>query len=226
MLVFQGNPINFVSAKSFIKTVERNLLGADIREAVRWIKKYFYPDGYDRFRARYKRNSVNLVMIEGNEIIELAPEGMTNHLLSMAVDYPILFNEDCYDRFGFIKEELDLFFESKNINLDFQSINSYNLKLDDDKKDELITKLRHEIEAINKNKVENNFGSILYLNEFRDDDPLALAIEIRNKEWAGYVHDDKSTRGNQESIILELTNKGLSKKQAESVELVACPIKR
>ncbi|MEQ1968922.1 hypothetical protein ABLA30_18380 [Xenorhabdus nematophila] len=194
MLVFQGKPINFVSVKSFIKTVERNLLGADIHEAVRWIKKYFYPDGYHSFRARYNRNPVNLVMIEKNEIIKSAPEGMTNHLLSMAVDYPILFNEDCYNRFGFIKEELDLFFESKNINLDFKSINSYNLKSDDNKKSELITKLRHEIEATNENKVENNFGSILYLNKFRDDDPLALAIEIRNNEWAGYVHDDKSTK--------------------------------
>ncbi|WP_086111328.1 hypothetical protein [Xenorhabdus beddingii] len=79
---------------------------------------------------------------------------------------------------------------------------------------------------LKKNSADNSCDSILYLNKFRDDDPLALAIEIRNKEWAGYVHDDKSTRGNQESIILELTNKGLSKKQAESVELVACPIKR
>ncbi|NHB92949.1 hypothetical protein C5469_12670 [Photorhabdus cinerea] len=64
------------------------------------------------------------------------------------------------------------------------------------------------------------------MNNFRQDDPLALAIEIRNKEWVGYNPDDKSTRGNQESIIIALVDRGFSKKQAECIELVACPIKR
>ncbi|OTA21718.1 hypothetical protein Xbed_00469 [Xenorhabdus beddingii] len=150
MLVFDGKPINFVSVKSFIKTVERNLLGADIREAVRWIKKYFYPDGYNSFRTRHRRAPVNLIMIDEGERVNLAPEGITNHLLSMAVDYPILFNESCYNRFGFIKEELDYFFESRQISLDFESINSYNVKLCDNKRDELIVELKNEINAIKK----------------------------------------------------------------------------
>lgn len=224
MLMFDGNLINFVSVKSLIKTVESNLLGADIDEAVRWIKKYFYPDGYNSFRSRYRGDPVKLIIINDDGQVKLAPEKMTNHLLSMAVDFPILFKEPCYDRIGFIKEDLECFFESKKIELDFNSISFYNFNLNNNKKDKQIEKLKNEIEEL-KLKVSKN-NSILYLNEFRDDDPLALAIDIRNNEWAGYVHDDKATRGNQESIVLELVNRGLSRKQAESIESVACPIKR
>ncbi|HEJ9799520.1 TPA: hypothetical protein SMN65_001646 [Proteus mirabilis] len=225
MLMFNGKVINFVSIKGFIKTVENNLLGADVSEAVRWIKKYFYPDGYNSIRHRYKGEPIKLLMINGKGDICLAPEKMTNHLLSVAVDFPILFNELCYDRFGFIKEDLECFFESKNINIIFNAISLCDFDVNKNK-DKQIEKLKKEIEELKLEISKNKFGSILYLNEFRDDDPLALAIDIRNKEWSSYVHDDKTTRGNQESIILELVNRGLSKKQAESIESVACPIKR
>lgn len=56
---------------------------------------------------------------------------------------------------------------------------------------------------------------------------MLLAIEIRNKEWEKYdPENDRATRGNQDAIITYLQNKGYTKRQAESIELVACPIKR
>lgn len=226
MSISEENSINFVSMKSFIKTVESNLLGADIGEAVRWIKKFFYPDGYNSFRFRYRREPVDLIMFNEDESFSFAPEKMTNHLLSMAVDFPLLFNESCYNKFGFIKEKLEAFFEERGVKLDFNSTDFCDLNLGSNKKDKQIKRLKEEVEYLKSKLSKNNSNSVLHLNKFRNDDPLALAINIRNKEWACYVHDDKTTRGNQESIVLDLVNKGLSKKQAESIELVACPIKR
>ncbi len=67
----------------------------------------------------------------------------------------------------------------------------------------------------------------ILLMAYRDDDPLYLAIEIRNREWANYnPNNDMATRGNQEAIKKELQERGFSSRQAESIELVACPIKR
>ncbi|EHL9094063.1 hypothetical protein KFA88_005234 [Escherichia coli] len=67
----------------------------------------------------------------------------------------------------------------------------------------------------------------ILLRAYRDDDPLYLAIEIRNREWANYnPNNDMATRGNQEAIKKELQERGFSSRQAESIELVACPIKR
>ncbi|EOB5456059.1 hypothetical protein ACIUVW_002380, partial [Yersinia enterocolitica] len=61
----------------------------------------------------------------------------------------------------------------------------------------------------------------------REDDPLYLAIQIRNQEWSKYDHEnDRATRGNQTAIIKELEDKGLPNIQAKAIELVACPIKR
>ncbi|EOB5457718.1 hypothetical protein ACIUVW_004078, partial [Yersinia enterocolitica] len=61
----------------------------------------------------------------------------------------------------------------------------------------------------------------------REDDPLYLAIQIRNQEWSKYDNEnDRATRGNQTAIIKELEDKGLPNIQAKAIELVACPIKR
>lgn len=67
----------------------------------------------------------------------------------------------------------------------------------------------------------------ILLGELREDDPLLLAIQIRNSEWAKYDPDnDRPTRGSQAAITQELEGKGFNKRQAEAIELVACPIKR
>ncbi|EFM0072816.1 hypothetical protein DQ85_001109 [Escherichia coli] len=67
----------------------------------------------------------------------------------------------------------------------------------------------------------------IHLYKYWDKDPLAKAIEIRNREWANYnPNNDMATRGNQEAIKKELQERGFSSRQAESIELVACPIKR
>ncbi|MCA2044163.1 hypothetical protein [Escherichia coli] len=67
----------------------------------------------------------------------------------------------------------------------------------------------------------------ILLRAYRDDDPLYLAIEIRNREWANYdPENDRATRGNQGAITTELEKRGFTSRQAASIELVACPIKR
>lgn len=67
----------------------------------------------------------------------------------------------------------------------------------------------------------------ILLRAYRDDDPLYLAIEIRNREWANYdPENDRATRGNQGAITTELKKRGFTSRQAESIEVVACPIKR
>ncbi|WP_241609339.1 hypothetical protein [Rosenbergiella australiborealis] len=90
-----------------------------------------------------------------------------------------------------------------------------------------IEMLRIEIDSLRRQirKLENERP--ILLKKYRDDDPLFLAIQIRNKEWIKYDADkDRPTRANQASIRQDLENMGFTSRQAESIELVACPIKR
>ncbi len=87
--------------------------------------------------------------------------------------------------------------------------------------------LRMEVDSLRKQirKLENERP--ILIKKYREDDPLYLAIQIRNKEWSKYDHEnDRATRGNQTAIIKELEGKGLPNIQAKAIELVACPIKR
>ncbi|CAK8740364.1 hypothetical protein SODG_003836 [Sodalis praecaptivus] len=136
--------------------------------------------------------------------------GMTDYLLDIIKDTPYFFDFNCYDSHVFNLKEINSFFSTQGVDLCFQESKVKN----------------HSLDAHSKNrKLKSENQHILFLMEFRKDDPLALAIEIRNKDWAGYIYDDKATRANQESIIADLKSRGLSTKQAECIELVACPIK-
>ncbi|EAM7097573.1 hypothetical protein FIV60_09915 [Salmonella enterica] len=87
--------------------------------------------------------------------------------------------------------------------------------------------LKMEIDSLKKQvrKLENERP--ILINRYREDDPLYLAIKIRNQEWAKYDPDnDRQTRGNQTAIVRDLEDKGFSNVQAKSIEMVACPIKR
>lgn len=87
--------------------------------------------------------------------------------------------------------------------------------------------LRMEVDSLRKQirKLENERP--ILIKKYREDDPLYLAIQIRNQEWLKYDHDnDRATRGNQAAIIHDLEKRGFPKRQAEAIELVACPIKR
>lgn len=87
--------------------------------------------------------------------------------------------------------------------------------------------LRMEVDSLRKQIRKLESERPILLKKYRDDDPLYLAIQIRNQEWSKYnPESDRPTRGNQTAIIKELEDKEFSNIQARAIELVACPIKR
>ena len=68
----------------------------------------------------------------------------------------------------------------------------------------------------------------ILLGTYRKDDPLLIAIKIRNKEWSNYNEQDRRTRPTQDAICEDLkTNYNVQTDQlAKAIELVSCPINR
>lgn len=130
--------------------------------------------------------------------------------------------------YGFKRQDIIDFFHSKGkaVNFGLPPMNFEEVK----EKVNLISlnDALSEIQCL-KTKIEEleNKQPIL-LGAYRDNDPLLLAIEIRNSEWVKYdPENDRMTRGNQEAIIKDLEdNKKFSNAQAKAIEQVACPIKR
>lgn len=138
-----------------------------------------------------------------------------------------------FDLYGFRRQDLKKVAEKFGVDLEIPLIDIRALKADDEtttiKEGECedIEALKKEIEFL-KNEIQTlTKQKPILLGELRKDDPLLLAIEIRNSEWANYDPDnDRLTRGNQQSIKKALEEKGFTNRQAESIELVACPITR
>lgn len=68
------------------------------------------------------------------------------------------------------------------------------------------------------------------LSEFRSDDPLLIAIQLRNSEWSNYDMDNRKTIPSQEALVAQLKQQyksfDMPDAQARAIEKVACPIKR
>ena len=94
-----------------------------------------------------------------------------------------------------------------------------------------IEKLKKELEEKDKKIVElqtalegKNFP--IFLNQFMENDRLALAIQARKDYWANY-DPNLNNAPKAESTAREIKEKYvLSKKQAEAIEIIACPINR
>lgn len=136
-----------------------------------------------------------------------------------------------FDAYGFRRSDLKQFAERLGVDLSIPIEDVTPTLLADVESKPLseadVEILRMEIESLRKQirKLENERP--ILIKKYREDDPLYLAIQIRNKEWNNYDQDnDRSTRGNQTAIIKELEGKGLPNIQAKAIELVACPIKR
>lgn len=138
------------------------------------------------------------------------------------------FRDDAYYIYGFKRQEIVDYFYSKGkqINLGIPPMKFEDVE---DPQSEQLTldEALSEIERLN-NRINELEGLLpKFLSKYREDDPLLLAIQIRNSEWNGYDPDnDRLTRGNQAAIKQSLENRGFTSRQAESIELVACPIKR
>lgn len=67
-----------------------------------------------------------------------------------------------------------------------------------------------------------------YLGVFRGDDPLLIAINIRNVEWASFDENDaRVTTPSADYVIEKLKEQyGMSHALASAIERVACPIVR
>jgi len=111
--------------------------------------------------------------------------------------------------------------------MDFVGLDS---RLTNDPKKE-IEKLKKELEEKDKKIVElqtalegKNFP--IFLNQFMENDRLALAIQARKDYWANY-DPNLNNAPKAESTAREIKEKYvLSKKQAEAIEIIACPINR
>ncbi|EFD8950505.1 hypothetical protein CN651_000252 [Escherichia coli] len=145
-----------------------------------------------------------------------------------------------FENIGFIRGEIFAIFpdvldaltkleganSSENDEAQGRDIEKKELRTDDDFLSR-IAMLEKENESLMERVNQLEKERPILLRAYRDDDPLYLAIEIRNREWANYnPNNDMATRGNQEAIKKELQERGFSSRQAESIELVACPIKR
>ncbi|ELI9034370.1 hypothetical protein [Morganella morganii] len=95
---------------------------------------------------------------------------------------------------------------------------------------DLLSKIE-ELELENKSlKIEINElkeSVPLLLSVYRDDDPLAIAIKLRNEEWRDYSEDSRPP--SQDGLVKQIMTdygSGMTEAQAKAIEKVACPIKR
>ncbi|EMM6764536.1 hypothetical protein ROS60_004861 [Pluralibacter gergoviae] len=136
-----------------------------------------------------------------------------------------------FDTYGFRRSELKELADKLGIDLSvpLEEVKPASVKADERKpmSDSDIEILRMEIDTLKRQLIKLENERPILIKKYREDDPLFLAIQIRNKEWARYDHEnDRATRANQASIRHELEEMGFTNRQAESIELVACPIKR
>ncbi|OCJ22609.1 hypothetical protein [Serratia sp. 14-2641] len=140
---------------------------------------------------------------------------------------------ELFDSYGFRRGDLSDFLEGTGVFLHIpldEIKESIRLEYDESSCVEetvLLEKLMQENEILKEQNKKLKESTPSLLGKYRSDDPLLLAIEIRNSEWSKYDQEnDRATRGNQSAIIQELEDKGFSNIQAKAIEMVACPIKR
>jgi len=95
------------------------------------------------------------------------------------------------------------------------------LKLDNQKLTEQLKEAQIKIEELKKQVP-------ILLGQYRQDDPLLLAIQTRNREWANYDEKKQRSKPTQAAICADLRgNHGVTTEQlAKAIELVSCPINR
>jgi len=135
-----------------------------------------------------------------------------------------------FDKYGFRRSDLKSFADKIGVNLEtpLEDIIATPAKIvSGASSQEDIHQLKSKVASLEQYIEKLTSERPISLGLYRADDPLLLAIEIRNREWASYDPDnDRMTRGNQAAIKQELEQRGFTSRQAESIELVACPIIR
>ncbi|QBX66600.1 hypothetical protein [Serratia quinivorans] len=90
--------------------------------------------------------------------------------------------------------------------------------------------LQEEIDRLKQELIDVSSKVPAMLGAFRDDDPLMIAIQLRNSEWLNYDVDDRKTIPSQEALVTQIKQQykefDMPDIQARAIEKVACPIKR
>jgi len=154
--------------------------------------------------------------------------------------YFILYNDENYENgsqeeFFFRKENLIHIFSSAGISFRIDMtpdtlghVNEINGLEDKEELKSVInslsdqnSKLKSEIDELKNNKPK-------HLGLFREDDPLLIAINIRNNEWSSFDEDNaRITTPSADYVIEKLKEQyGMSHALASAIERVACPIVR
>ncbi|WP_313682760.1 hypothetical protein [Pantoea sp.] len=136
-------------------------------------------------------------------------------------------NVDTYHAYGFKRQELvDFFFsKGKHVSLGLPPMNFDNVP--NEKETLSLEQANLEIEKLKGELLSKESSLPCALGEYRDDDPLLIAIKIRNNEWLLYNEDDRNTAPTADYIIAKLKEDyGMSDAQARAIEKVACPIIR
>ncbi|MGY0155022.1 hypothetical protein ACVQK1_14255 [Edwardsiella tarda] len=141
------------------------------------------------------------------------------------------FNQEYRVDITLVKDEVTLWAKKHDFNWPFPIISQDGG--DGESKEcleDIIRRLEAENESLKKEifDAKNKIPSMLGV--YRKDDPLMIAIEIRNEEWAAYDEDNKRTIPTQDALIAQLLQKykkfSMSDALARSIEKVACPILR
>lgn len=145
---------------------------------------------------------------------------------NVVMDYN--YNEEYRTDVTLVKDQVTEWALSHDLKWPFELL--ININNTENSTDELLTKIE-KIELENKNlkiklnELKTNIPSLL--SRYRDDDPLAIAIKLRNEEWNNYSEDSRppSQDGLVKQIMTEYGS-GMTEAQAKAIEKVACPIKR
>lgn len=148
-----------------------------------------------------------------------------------------------YREFYFRGTEITMAFIDSNVNIP-PCLEKFRVRADKllkDKKDRLAKKREKEGQiVVSRDELEKEIELLRaeittlkgklpsQLGEFREDDPLLIAIQLRNSEWSNYDVDDRRTIPSQDALVaqLKLEYENMPDAQARAIEKVACPIKR
>ena len=146
------------------------------------------------------------------------------------------------DEYGKIETDFILNFSFPNKSLQVPIPNTYilisqlsevvadelnSIQMNDNSSEE-IKKLKSELEEKDKKITElqtalGDKNVPILLGAHRSDDPLKIAIEVRNKYWASYPDNVKSNTQIRDYIIRDYS---VTKTFATEIEKIACPIDR
>ncbi|WP_340618342.1 hypothetical protein [Xenorhabdus entomophaga] len=232
-------------AYGFIKSQLEECLGFSLGNSNDFLPDYLKPYK-TRIGIQLQEAANILAGCKPNDVVNGSPlaDIVMGYRASLwdAYDNDILSGSDVVTEYGYneayrvdvtlVKDQITKW--AKEYNLDWPFTLSIIKNNHDEKK---IDNLLMQIESLNsKNNQLKTEIEILKSNQpsllgnYRVDDPLLIAIKLRNEEWTKYNEDLRDTIPVQEWAVEKLLEEykqfGMTKAQAQAIEKVACPIKR